>query len=73
MHSPLETHPDNQDKSSLELGGSALQPLMGCLDPRIGYEQFIYFQETMTWIFRATPNAPKSHTMQKMQARMLIK
>ena len=27
----------------------------------------------MAWIFHATPNAPKSHKMQKMQVRMLIK
>ena len=27
----------------------------------------------MTWILCATPNAPKSHTMQKMQAKVLTR
>ena len=30
-------------------------------------------KELMTWIFRATPNALKSYTMENMETRMLIK
>ena len=44
VHSPWETHPNSQDQPSLQLGGGALQPLMGCLDPWTDCEQVIYLQ-----------------------------
>ena len=46
VHSPWETHPNNQDQPSLLLEGGALQPLMGCLDPWTNYEQVTYLQGT---------------------------
>ena len=46
VHSPWEAHPDSQDQSSLQLGGGALQPLIGCRDSWSGCEQVIYLQET---------------------------
>ena len=46
MHSPRETHPDSQDQSSLQLKSSALQPLMGCLNPQTDCEQVIYWKGT---------------------------
>ena len=46
MHSPWETHPDGQDKSSLQLGGSALQSLLDCPNPWTDYGQLIYLQGT---------------------------
>ena len=45
VHLPWETHPDGQDKSSFQLGGSALQALIGCLSLWIVCEQVIYLQE----------------------------
>ena len=30
MHLPLETYPDGQDKTFLQLGGGALQSLLDC-------------------------------------------
>ena len=33
VHSPWETHPDGQDKLSLQLGGGALQSLLDCANP----------------------------------------
>ena len=62
MYSPWETHPYSQDQQSLQLGGGALQPLMGCLNCEMSF----IFKEPMTWIFRATSNAPKSRIMQNM-------
>ena len=46
VHSPWETHPNNQDYPSLQLGGGALQSLMGSLGPWTDYEQVIYLQGT---------------------------
>ena len=73
MHSPWETHPDGQDQLSLQLRGSALQPLMGYLSPQTTVNNSSTYKEPMTWIFLATPNAPKSHIMQEMQGRMLTR
>ena len=42
----MGTHLDSQDQPSLQLGGGALQPLMGCLYPWTGCEQVIYLQGT---------------------------
>ena len=39
---------------------------MSCLNPRIDYEQDIYLQGTYDLDLCATPNAPKSHVMQKI-------
>ena len=44
IHSPLETYPDGQDKSSLQLGGGALQFLLDCLNPWTNCKQIIYLQ-----------------------------
>ena len=46
VHSPQETHPDSQDKSSLQLGGSALQSQLNCLNQWTNYGQLIYLQGT---------------------------
>ena len=46
VHLPCEARPNSQDQSSFLVGGDALQPLMGCLDKWIDYEQVIYLQET---------------------------
>ena len=48
MHWLWEPHPNDQDQSSLQLGGGAIQPQMDYVSPQIGYEQIIYFQGTMT-------------------------
>ena len=42
----MGTCPDSQNQLSFQLGGDALQPLMGCLDPQTGYEQVIQLQGT---------------------------
>ena len=46
VYSPWETHPDDQDKPSLQLGGDALQSLLDCPNPWIDYRQLIYLQGT---------------------------
>ena len=46
MHSPCETYPDAQDKSSFQLGDSALQSLLDYPNPWINYEQLIILQGT---------------------------
>ena len=46
MHSPSENHPNGQDKSSLQLGGGALQSLLNFPNPWTDCGQFIYLQGT---------------------------
>ena len=38
----IGTHPDGQDKSSLQLEGSTLQSLLDCPNPLTNYGQLIY-------------------------------
>ena len=71
MQLPRQPHPDGQDKSSLQLGGSALQSLLDCPNPWIDYEQLIILQRTYNLYLRATPNAPKSYTLQVIWAKWL--
>ena len=42
----METHPNNQDQSSFQLGSNALQPQMDCLNPWTNCEQNIYLHGT---------------------------
>ena len=46
VHSPWETHPNDQNKSSLKLGGGALQSLLDCQRPWTNCGQLIYLQGT---------------------------
>ena len=46
MHSLWETHPNDQDKSSLKLGGSTLQSLLDCPNLRTNSELLIILQGT---------------------------
>ena len=63
LHLPWELHPNDQDKLSLQLRGSTLRSIVDCSNPLIECEQLIILQE-MICILCATPNAPKSCTMQ---------
>ena len=46
VHSPWETHPKGQDKSSFQLGVGTLQFLLDCPNPWIDCEQLIYLLGT---------------------------
>ena len=46
VHSPWETHPDDQDKPLFQLWGDALQSLLDCLNPWTNCGQLIYLQGT---------------------------
>ena len=63
MESPWETHPDGQDKSSLQVEGGALQPLLDCPNHELTMDNLSTYKEPMTCIFYAILNASKSCTM----------
>ena len=51
VYSPWETHPDGQDKLSLQLRGSALQSTLDCPNPWTDCWQLIYLQGTYDLYF----------------------
>ena len=66
MNSPWETHSNGQDQPFVQLGCSPLQSQIDCLSPQLTMNKSFTYKEHMTWISRATPNAPKSCTIQEM-------
>ena len=63
VHSPQETHPNNQDKSSLQLGGVYYSRYKIAQIDESTVNNLSTYKKPMTYIFYATPNTPKSCTM----------
>ena len=62
VHSSWKTHLDGQDKSSLQLGGGVLQPLLNYPNSWT-MDNLSTYKKLMTCIIYATLNAFKSCTM----------
>ena len=63
LSDPFDTFIDDQNKSSLKLGDSALQSQMDYPNPWIDKNYLSICKKPMTWILCTTPNPPKLYTI----------